>query len=323
MLSTANKIKVVLLGSSGAIGKIIKSTFINDKRFHLVSVVRNLSESYNNDTEIFNWDFKTYSKDIVNLFKSSNIIINATGKKSGSNSEVKNINLDFIISLMGELLKTNSKTRFIQISSAGAYGACSSCWLKKIKVCEKLKDSPGDYYEQTKSMADSAIISKIKKASKLSYTILRPTNVITHKNSNLLRYVSFFIDKNFYFLLRKNSMFNFLSGSDLADIIIECCLNLRLTRNQIFIISDDCTQLKLFNFIDSKHKNKRYIIKVPFFLSFIVVKFFIFFKITQRIAKVIMILSSRISYDSSKIKKILKKKTDKFTKNPILHLKKS
>ena len=307
MLSTTNKIKVVLLGSSGAIGKIIKKKFINDKRFHLVSVVRNLNESCNNDTEIFNWDFKTYSKDIVNLFKSSNIIINATGKKSGSNSEVKYINLDFVISLIDELLKTNSKTRLIHISSVGAYGAISY-WPKIIKVREKLKDSPSDYYEQTKSMADSEIISKIKKASKLSYTILRPTNVITHKNSNLLRYVSFFIDKNFYFLLRKNSMFNFLSGSDLADIIIECCLNLGLTRNQIFIISDDCTQLKLFNFIDSKHKNKRYIIKVPFFFSFIVVKFFIFFKITQQIAKVIMILSSRIIYDSSKIKKILKKK---------------
>tara|TARA_B100001093_G_scaffold519111_1_gene606516 strand:- start:6559 stop:7515 length:957 start_codon:yes stop_codon:yes gene_type:complete len=308
-------LKIVIFGASGAIGSSIANILFGDDRFDIINVSRN-NDGIENTNNI-SWDFLNYNNEILALLESANVIINAVGQNNGEDIELEKINFLFVQSIINKLIKLNSSVRFIQISSAGAYGAIEKYWPNSKAIDEAFEDFPGNFYEYTKAKADKMIMTSINNANnKISYTIIRPTNVLSKSYSNLYRYVNYFFNKRFYILLRKDSLFTFVSVNDLAKVVKLCILNLKKSHNQMFIVSDDCLQENLYKKLDKELHNTRINIIVPFFMIFFTVKLLSVFKITQPFARILKVLTSKISYNSDKIRNIDQFACKSFTSEP-------
>ena len=91
-------------------------------------------------------------------------------------------------------------------------------------------------------------------------------------------------------------MFNFVSVKDVAQAVVLSISKLKISKNKIYIISDDVKQKNLYkNYLGRK---KFFIIKIPINL----VKFVInSMPLPKKILNFLLNISSRVTYDNQKI----------------------
>jgi nucleoside-diphosphate-sugar epimerase len=94
-------------------------------------------------------------------------------------------------------------------------------------------------------------------------------------------------------------LFNFINVKDVAQSVILVINKLKVSKNKIYIVSDDCKQFTIYNDYQKFYKKK--IIKIQ--ISKYLINFLInFLPLPKKIINFMKLISNKTSYSNKKIK---------------------
>lgn len=208
------KNKILLLGSSGFIGKKLKDQLIlhyNNSNFCFV----NKKKFLNNFNTFSSNNLSIISK---NYLKKFNIIINCAGEVLNVH-EMKRSNT---LLLKKVIQNINHKCLFIHVSSCALYG--KSNFNKKINFTENMEIPSKNFqnnYQMSKFYSEKIIIKKNLLYKKFSYIIFRPSQVIDISMPNdAIRRLKYYAN-NFFFIYfgYQKTIKSYISLKDLVRAI--------------------------------------------------------------------------------------------------------
>lgn len=304
---------IILLGYNGVLGNcILESLYhqlVKSYNFKIICIGRNIRNKpfKNRKIRYEKWNFLNFSNLKLSFFKKKNVIINCVGKNYGNSKNLKEINIVFIQKLVDYFQDNKILAHLIHLSSVSVYDVekKSLCKVRNIKENSKIKFT--NLYSKSKLEADTIIQNTQKNNNKFSYTILRIANVFSNsKNSSQFCFIRFLLKKGIWFKCSNNSRYHFIHAKDVASAVSLCVFNSKISRNKIYIVSDDNNQLQLHK-IYAKNYNRN-LLKISIssrLLKFITKYFFL----PKKIQNLFLTISSEINYENSKIKKELNFKT--------------
>jgi nucleoside-diphosphate-sugar epimerase len=309
---------VVLLGFNGQIGNAILYKLKKLKKIKIICVGRNNVPKFS-DTNIkyIKWDFVSFKTGKLKFLNNANIIINCVGKNYNTSNKLQYINVLFVESLLKYISIKKLNLRLIHLSSVSVYGVNYKYLFKNIYINESFLEAPNDLYSTTKLKADNLIKkTNLYNQNNFSYTILRVSNVIgLDKDSNLFRLVFFLLKRGIWIKCTNKTLYNFIHVDDVARAVILVINNLKVSRNKIYITSNDENQKKVYEIF--AYNNKIKLITIP--ISLQLIKFICnYFIMPKKIVNFFLTVSSQISYSNSKLKKELYFKPKYYLKNKIL-----
>jgi len=299
--------RIIILGYTGLIGSSILENLANNSSVDLVCVGRDIKNKLYRGERIkyFKWDFITFKEKKLTFLKKANIIINCVGKTNNNKSNLENVNFIFIKKLLKHIKTYQSKVRLIHLSSVAVYGGAENYLNQSKIIVENTTTKTNNLYSKSKLKADMLIKNTIKRnlSKNLSFTILRISNVFgKKKNSNLYRFVMFTLKLGFWIKTSNEIMYNFVHVKDLSQVVNLIISKLKVSRNKIYIVSDDFKQYELNDVYQKIYKKK--IINILFPIS--VIKFLIYFlPVPKIILNFFLIISSKVTYSNKKIRKEL------------------
>ena len=299
--------KIIILGYNGLIGHSILKNLNKYNSLDIICVGRNIqNKPYTNSrVRYFKWNFITFKKSDLLFLQKADIIINCVGKNDNNTFELEYINIVFVKKLLQHINNLQSKVRFIHMSSVAVYGGAKKYFGQSKLINENSKTNINDLYSKSKLKSDLLIQNKVKKNinKNFSFTILRISNVFGEKkNSNLFRFFLTSLKFSFWIKSFNDIKFNFVNAKDVAQAVTLSIFNLNVSKNKIFIVSDDCKQKSLYDAYQKLYKKKITNIKIPFnFIRFLIY----FLPIPKKMLNFFLIISSRISYSNTRIKKEL------------------
>ena len=299
--------RIIILGYTGLIGHSILENLANNSSFDLVCVGRNIRNKLYRGERIkyFKWDFITFKEKNLSFLKKANIIINCVGKTNNNKSNLENVNFIFIRNLLKHIKTYQSKVRLIHLSSVAVYGGAENYLNQSKIITENTTTKTNNLYSKSKLKGDMLIKNTIKRNlnKNLSFTILRISNVFgKKKNSNLYRFVMFTLKLGFWIKTSNEIMYNFIHVKDVSQVVNLIISKLKVSKNKIYIVSDDFKQYKLNDVYRKIYKKK--IINILFPIS--VIRFLIYFlPVPKIILNFFLIISSKVTYSNKKIRKEL------------------
>lgn len=299
--------RIVILGYTGLIGNSVLEYLTNFTSYHLICVGRRIKNKPYKSPKIsyLSWNFKSFKKSKLLFLNKADVVINCIGKTDDNLNDLNNINVNFIQKLLKHISIYKLKIRFLHLSSVSVYGDGINYFGLNKTISEKSKIKLDNPYSKSKFKGDLLIKDFIKKKinKDFSYTILRISNVFGGaKKTNLLKFIEFSIKYAFWIKCSNKIMFNFVNVKDVAQAVILVISKLKVSKNKIYIVSDDCRQFKFYNYYQILLKKKIRNIQIPLNCM----KFLInIFPLSKKIKNFILIISTRISYSNKKIKKEL------------------
>jgi nucleoside-diphosphate-sugar epimerase len=231
--------RVLVTGASGFVGKKLVIELIS-QGFDVKVVSRNISNIFPENVQVFNVDITDLTFDLSSVVENCDIIINCAGEIINENA-MRVLHVDGTQRLLEAFVKYSSKINkhWIQLSSVGAYGR-SSKPNRKREITELSELNPNGTYEVTKTLADEMIINFSKRTA-MTYTILRPSNIVGMfmPNQSFYRLLNAISKKRFFFIGSKESISTYIHIDDIVDALIVCATN-KKAHNQIFNLSNDC-----------------------------------------------------------------------------------
>ncbi len=295
---------VVILGYTGSIGGSILETLVKRKSFKIVCVGRTIKKKpyINPNIKYLKWDFTSFEKLNLLFFKKADVVINCVGKTDNNTNDIENVNVIFVKKLLKHITINKLKVRLIHLGSVAVYGDGKSYFGKTKLISENSKIIVNDFYSNSKFRGDLLIQNVVKKNlnKKFSFTILRITNVFGgSKKSNLYKFLLFSSQLGIWIRSFENVVFNFINVKDVTQAVLLTISNLKVSKNKIYIVSDDCRQNQIYKKYQDFLKKK--IIKIK--LSINLIRFIInFFPIPRKLANFLFMVSTRVSYSNRKIK---------------------
>lgn len=204
---------VLLTGASGLVGHETLKSLIDQNKYDIrvfdLKTPKStlLFSKYKKQIEIFYGDI-TNKEDVKKAVKNVDFIIHLAAiipPLADKNKELaKKVNIDGTKNLVEAAIKENKNIFFVYASSISVYGDR----LKEynIKVTDKLKPSPGDYYAETKIFCE-----KVVKESDLDYTIFRITGVMQNPKTDPLMF-HMPLDTKFEIITSKDAGFAFANS---------------------------------------------------------------------------------------------------------------
>ncbi len=300
--------KIVILGYTGLIGKNILEYLAKDKSLYIACVGRNINNKPFTSSKIkyFRWDFNSFNKSDIFFLNQADVVINCVGKMSNDQILTQKINITFIQKLLKYINTHKFKIRFIHLGSISVYGVNKySIGYPKL-ISENSSTKLIDFYSKSKLKGDLFIQNNVEQNLNkyFSYTILRISNVFGgRKKSNLFKFIELTLKYSFWIRCSKHIVFNFINVKDVVQAVVLVISKLKISKNKVYIVSDDCKQGLVYRNYQNVFKKKIKIIKVPTsFIKFI----FTFFPLPKKILNFFLIISSRTTYSNKKIKKELK-----------------
>ncbi len=217
-------------------------------------------------------------------------------------NDLETINFDLIKKLLNYIKLSKLKVRFIHLGSVSVYGGSKSYFGRKKFINENSKIIINNIYSNSKFRSDLLIQNFVKKKTNkfFSYTILRITNVFGGpKKSNLIKFVLFSLNYQFWIRCFKNVKFNFINVKDLAKAVELTVLKLNVSKNKIYIVSDDCNQSKIYENYQNLHKRKIFNTLISIKIINILIDIL---PIPKKIMNFLFLISNRVSYSNKKIK---------------------
>lgn len=299
--------KIVILGYTGLIGSYVLENIIKKTSHQIICVGRKIeNKPYKNSRiKYVKWNFNTFQKQSLFFLKKSDAIINCVGKMDESIHNVNKVNVIFLKKLLKYINTNKFKIRFVHLSSVAVYGGIDKNLGQKKNISENNLTKVNNLYSKSKLEGDLLIqnVNKKNLNKKFSYTILRISNVFGgRKKSNLFKFVKFSLKFGFWIKCHNDIIFNFIHVKDVAQAAVLTISKLKLSKNKIYIVSDDCEQNQLYK--NHQAQNKKKISKIH--LNIEIAKFLIIFiPLSKKILNFILIISNRISYNNKKIKREL------------------
>ena len=295
---------IVILGYTGLIGNKILENLIKNKSFNLICVGRSIKNKphINSKIKYYKWDFNTFKYSNLSFLKKANIIINCVGKTDNNLHDLENINFIFVKKLLEHINNHKLKVRLVHLGSIAVYGRGKNYFGRHKLISENSITRANDLYSKSKLKGDLLIQNTVKKKlnKNFSYTILRISNVFgDSRNSNLFKFFLFSLSSNFWIKCFDDIVFNFINVNDVAKVIMQLISKLKVSKNKIYIVSDDCKQYQVYENYQNFHKKK--IIKIT--VSKNIIKFLIYFlPKSKKIMNFLLLISNKISYSNKKIK---------------------
>lgn len=296
--------KVVILGYSGLIGGCLLENLIKNTNYHIICVGRKIEKKPFKSFRIkyVKWDFNTFQKKNLIFLKKSDVIINCVGKTNESFNVINRVNVIFIKKLLKFINFNKLKIRLVHLSSIAVYRGNNKILGQKKTINENNSTKSNDLYSKTKLEGDLLIqYTKKKNSNKnFSYTILRISNVFGgKKNSNLFKFIKYSLKFGFWIKCKDDIVFNLINVKDVVQATILTISKMKISKNKVYIVSDDCKQNDLYKNYEIRYKKK--INKINLNINFI--KFInIFSPISKKLLNFTLIISNRISYNNKKIK---------------------
>lgn len=187
--------------------------------------------------------------------------------------------------------------RWIQLSSVGAYGSCRGG-----VISESSQEMPLGIYERTKTEADNIV-----KKSKMSYVIIRPSNVFGKDMPNQsLKALLHAVRKGLFFFTGKEneSLVNYIHLEDVVDALI-CCSSNDNALGEVFIVSQSTTVENMIASLISEEALEKKILRFPEFIVRFIVNFLKYIPGFPLTSSRVDALTNKCIYDSTKIQKTL------------------
>ena len=299
--------RIVILGYSGLLGESILNCLKKNISQDIICVGRSLKLNFNKNSKIkyYKWDFETFSSSKLSFLNKADIIINCVGKTNNSKNDLKYINIFFLKKLLKYIYDRKLKIRLIHLSSISVYGPPQS-YIDQNKLISETSDiKTMDLYSKSKLNGDLLIKNFVKKGlnKNFSFTIFRISNVFgKKKNSNLYKFVLFLLKSGIYIQSSNRVIYNFVNANDVSQAVKLAISKLNISKNKIYIVSDDCRQYLLYEKFKKIHKKKF----IRFIFPMSIIKFIInFLPLPNKLLHFFLIISSKISYSNKKITKEL------------------
>ena len=299
--------RVVILGYTGLIGKCILEYLQKKNSLQLICVGKDIKfKPYKNSRiKYYKWDFTSFKKSNLPFLNKSQVIINCVGKTDGDKNKLNYINVLFVKKLLKHIKNSQLKIRLIHISSVSVYGAGKNNFGKKKYIYENSFKNIDDLYSKSKLESDFLISSfKQKNLNKnFSYTILRISNVFGgNKKTNSFKFLLFLLKMRLWIKCSNNITFNYINVKDVAQSVDLVLKKFKISKNKIYIVSDDCKQFLFYDNQERIHKKKFLNIKISIkLLRFIILNF----PLPKKILNFILMISSEVFYSNNKIKREL------------------
>lgn len=150
-----------------------------------------------------------------------------------------------IIAAKRSARQSGMPVHWVQLSSVGAYGPVLEKANSERIVTEETASAPVGVYECTKTIADELVMSSVENGV-FSYSILRPSNVYGSgmPNGSLRQWARLIKAHCFFYAGPPGSVSTYVHVDDVVEALLLCAFEER-AKNQIFNISNDCTQESL------------------------------------------------------------------------------
>lgn len=302
--------KILLLGCSGFIGKRVLKILLSSHSGLITCTTRSagtLKNSLDQSITVVECDLLAEDFDFFGLIKDFEVVINCIGELKDE-SKMHETNFNLVKKLTDVITSNELSIHYIHLSSVGCYGAVENNFGKKVLVDETASEVPVGVYENTKTLADNYVIANFSNNSHGSYTIIRPTIVFgKDMPNNSVRALGEVVKNHrFFYIGSQQAVSNYIHVDDVAASIVLSLKKRGASKNQLFIVSNDCAQKDVINAFARFFKVKEPSLRFPLWLVIIVTKIMqsIWSSSPLTLSRV-RYLSSQIHYSNSKIQKQL------------------
>ena len=265
-LKIKNKI-ICITGANGLVGR----NLVNELLKHNCIIKIILKTQPKNFSEKINFYIGDLSQPDLNLqpfLKGCDIFINCAAEKINI-AKMKPLHIDgvsrIITAIKKNFLVEKKKVHFIQISSCGVYGTQNFSKIQEKRyVDENFNPNPKNQYEKTKLESDDLLINFNEKHI-ISYTILRPSNIIcsSDKNSRLSQLKKYMKFRFFFYFGIKDSIANYVHINDVTKAILTI-MNNKKSFNNIYNLSGNYNWHDIINSILYLNHHKIVNIRLPY-----------------------------------------------------------
>jgi glycosyltransferase involved in cell wall biosynthesis/nucleoside-diphosphate-sugar epimerase len=312
-LKIKNKI-ICITGANGLIGRAL----VNELLKHNCTIkilLRTQPKKFLEKINFYVGDLLQPDLNLQPFLKGCDFFINCAAEKKNV-AKMKSLHIHSFSRLLTAIkqnyLVDKKKIHFIQISSCGVYGSQNFNKIQEKRyIDEDFDPNPVNEYEKTKFQSDELLINFNEKHI-ISYTILRPSNIICSsvKNSRLTQLKNILKINFFFYFGTKGAIANNVHISDVIKAILTI-MNNKKSLNNIYNLSNNNKWHDIINKILYINNYRIYNIRFPY----IIVKFpllimrFILKKFIH--VPLFAALASRTFYSSKKIEKDLNFKYEK------------
>lgn len=256
--------QICITGATGLIGsELIKELLkTNNNKIRVLS--RKAGVSFPPTVDIFIGNLAC-KKDLESFLYQCDVLYHCAGELKDI-SLMRSTHIDGTSNLLelaaDEFKRTNKKIHWVQLSSCGAYGPPREVSQERV-ISEKTPTNPFNEYEITKTLSDELVVLA-QQSGKLTYSILRPSNVFTQKMSNqpLDKLVKVIQSKIFFYIGKPGAIANYIHCDDVVNALIKIGSDPKAI-NEMYNLSSDCSYEELAEEICRISKIKKPIIRVP------------------------------------------------------------
>jgi len=142
--------------------------------------------------------------------------------------------------------RSGRSVHWVQLSSVGAYGPGKNSANQARTVDEQCTPAPVGEYEVTKTLADESLLAVAAVEPKLSFTLVRPSNVVSAAmtNQSFFKFANAIRRRWFFYIGCGQALATYVHVDDVVDALLQCSVRPE-ARNETFILSNDCEQREL------------------------------------------------------------------------------
>ncbi len=258
---------ICVTGGNGFIGKKLIEE-LSKTRCRVKILTRKKDSNFSNNSEIFIGDLTDPNLSLTNFIKDCDILFHCAGEVSNE-AQMRLLHINgtkkLINSVHEESAVSKKVIHWVQLSSCGAYGPPSKNNIQtKRVITESSETNPINEYERTKTESDELVIaSAIDKI--MTYTILRPTNVIgaSMTNQSIRKLIKLVNSGHFFLIGKKDAIATYVHVDDVVNAMLVIASNPK-SRNEIFNLSNDCSWEALIFQISSILNVKILPLRIPY-----------------------------------------------------------
>ncbi|MGL4576489.1 MAG: NAD-dependent epimerase/dehydratase family protein [Burkholderiaceae bacterium] len=233
---------IAVTGGSGFIGQALTNRLIAEGFRPRLLTRSPKSRGLQNASYIFG-DLVTGGPALLELLEGCDVLFHCAGEWQNPKA-MRALHVDGTRNLLDAAATvgtyTSTKIHWVQLSSVGAYGPCTSGASIERTVTEETPLNPVGIYEKTKTEAD-ALVSAAATSAAVSHSVLRPSNVFGPgmRNESLRSLIHTVKARRFAFIGRPQSIATYIHVDDVVECLMRCAFDPR-AKGQVFNLSNDC-----------------------------------------------------------------------------------